>query len=178
VSLETDIYALMQPLVGGTLIWMDQSKTLPALPFTAMKISSRRKVNMDWHSAPNASGVETVKGDREFTLSMQRHQAYDANSVTELLQNVADKLQLTTTIDKFMAKKIAVYDVGSVTDISALLDKTIIEKRAALDIFMRVKLTQTDTVGLIEQVSVEAESTVSSVDTDSGDWTILIDPMP
>lgn len=178
MSLETDLYALIQPLVGGTLIWMDQSKTLPALPFTAMKISSRRKVNMDWHSAPNASGVETVKGDREFTLSMQRHQAYGADSVTELLQSVADKLQLTTTVDKFMAKKIAVYDIGTVTDISALLDKTQIEKRAALDIMMRVKLTQTDTVGLIEQVSVQSVPTVSTVDTDSGAWTILIDPTP
>lgn len=178
MSLETDIYDLIKPLVSGTLIWMDQSKTLPALPFTAMKISGRRTVNGDWHSAPNASGVETVKGDREFTLSMQRHQAYGADSVTELLQSVSDKLRLTTNIDKFMAKKIAVYDVGAVTDISALLDKTTIEKRAALDIFMRVKLTQTDNVGLIENVSVESESTISAVDTDSGDWTILIDPTP
>jgi len=177
MSLETDIYALVQPLVGGALIWMDQSKTLPALPFTAMKISGRRAVNGDWHSAPNASGVETVKGDREFTLSMQRHQAYGADSVTELLQSVSDKLRLTTVIDKFMAKKIAVYDVGAVTDISALLDKTTIEKRAALDIFIRVKLTQTDTVGLIEQVSVESES-IAGVEADSGDWTILIDPTP
>ena len=178
MRLETDIYDLIKPLVSGTLIWMDQSKTLPALPFTAMKISSRRKVNMDWHSAPNASGVETVKGDREFTLSMQRHQAYGADSVTELLQSVADKLQLTTTVDKFMAKKIAVYDVGQVVDISALLDKTIIEKRASLDVFMRVKLTQTDNVGLIEQVSVQSISTASATDTDSGNWTVLIDPTP
>jgi hypothetical protein len=109
---------------------------------------------------------------------MQRHQAYSADSVTELLQSVADKLQLTTVVDKFMAKKIAVYDVGQVVDISALLDKTIIEKRASLDIFMRIKLTQTDNVGLIEQVSVQSVPTASSVDTDSGGWTILIDPTP
>ena len=100
-----------------------------------------------------------------------------SDSVTELLQIVADKLQLTTVVDKFMAKKIAVYDVGQVVDISALLDKTIIEKRASLDIFMRIKLTQTDSVGLIEQVSVESES-ISGVESDSGDWTILIDPTP
>ena len=178
MSLETDLYGLISPLVSGTLIWMDQSKTLPALPFAAMKISSRRMVNGDWHSAPNASGVETVKGDREFTLSMQRHQAYGADSVTELLQGVSDKLRLTTVIDKFMAKKIAVYDVGAVTDISALLDKTVIEKRAALDIFMRVKISQTDAVGLIEQVSVQSISTARATDTDSGNWTILIDPTP
>lgn len=177
MSLETDLYALIQPLVGGTLIWMDQSKTLPALPFTAMKISGRRNVNTDWHSAPNGSGVETVLGDREFTLSMQRHQAYGADSVTEILQQVSDKLRLTTNIDKFMAKKIAVYDVGAVTDISALLDKTTIEKRAALDVFMRVKISQLDTVGLIDQVSVESES-IAGVEADSGDWTILIDPVP
>lgn len=176
MSLETDLYGLISPLVGGTLIWMDQSKTLPALPFTAMKIKSRVKIHNDHHSNPNSSGVETVLGDREFTLSMQRHQAYGADSVTELLQGVADKLQLTTNVDKFMAKKIAIKDVGSVDDISALLDKTMIEKRAALDIFMRVKLTQLDTVGLIEHVSVSSEHTTNPDDTDSGIWTVVIDP--
>lgn len=176
MSLETDLYTLLQPLVGGTLIWGEQSKTLPTLPFTTMKISGRRMVNGDHHGAPNASGVETVKGDREFTLSMERHQAYSADSVTELLQNVANKLRLTTNIDKFMAKKIAVYDIGAVTDISALLDKTIIEKRAALDIFMRYKLTQTDTVGLIETVSVQSIPTTSATDTDSGAWIKVVDP--
>jgi len=178
MSLETDIYSLIQPLCSGTLIWMDQSKTLPALPFTAMKISSRRMVNQDHYSDVDVNGVQTVKGDREFTLSMQRYQAYDASSVTELLQQISDKLHLYTVIDKFMAKKIAVYDVGPVQDISALLDKSTIEKRASLDIFMRVKLTQTDTVGVIESVSVESIATVGTTDTDSGNWTILIDPTP
>lgn len=178
MSLETDLYDLIQPLVGGTLIWMEQNKTLPQLPFTAMKLSSRRQVNKDHHGAPNSSGVSVVKGDREFTLSMQRHQAYGADSVTELLQSVSDKLQLTTTVNKFMAKKISVYDVGSVTDISALLDKTTFEKRAALDIFMRVKIAQNDTVGIIESVSVSSEHTADPDDTDSGIWTVIVDPTP
>lgn len=176
MSLETDIYSLIQPLCSGTLIWMDQSKTLPALPFTAMKISSRRMVNQDHYSDVDNNGVQTVKGDREFTLSLQRYQAYDSTSVTELLQSISDKLHLTSIIDKFMAKKIAVYDVGPVQDISALLDKSTIEKRASLDIFMRIKLTQTDTVGVIETVIVESIETASVTDTDSGNWTVTVSP--
>lgn len=156
MSLETDLHSLIQPIVGGTVIWMDQSAPRPALPYCAMKIMSVRFVNQDWHSGPDDNGIETVKGDREFTLNIQRYQAYGPDSVTGILQSIVDKLRLTTVIDKFQAKKLVAFNTGAVADISALLDKTQIEKRASLDIFMRYKSSATDNIGIIETVSVEA----------------------
>lgn len=155
MTLETDLYALIQPLVGGTLIWMDQSAPRPALPYCAMKIMSVRQINRDHYSDVDDGGIQTVTGDREFTLSIQRYQAYGADSVTGKLQAVSDKLRLTSVIDKFSAKGLVAFDAGQVQDISALLDKTQIEKRASLDIFMRYWAVQTDNVGLIETANIE-----------------------
>lgn len=157
MSLADDIYALVHPLIGGTLIWMDQNAPRPALPYTAMKIMSVRYVNGDWKSAPDGNGIQTVKGDREFTLNIQRYQSYGADSVTEKLQVIVDKLRLETIIDKFQAKKLVAFDTGAVSDISALLDKTQIEKRATLDVFMRYKSSLTDNVGIVETVDIEGD---------------------
>ncbi len=56
-----------------------------------------------------------------------------------------------------MAKKIVPFNTSAVLDISALLDATNIEKRASLDVFMRVKSTMTDNVGYIDTVNVEGD---------------------
>lgn len=154
MSLETDIYALMQPIIGGTVIWADQNSPRPPLPYSVMKINSIRFVNQDHYSNPDVNGIQTVKGDREFTLNVQR---FGQSDVTSFLNSVVDKLRITTNIDKFMAKKLTAFNTEAVSDISALLDKTAIEKRATVDIFMRYKSSLTDNVGLIETVNVEGD---------------------
>ena len=154
MSLETDIYALMQPIIGGTVIWADQNSPRPPLPYSVMKINSIRFVNQDHYSNPDVNGIQTVKGDREFTLNVQR---FGQSDVTSFLNSVVDKLRITTNIDKFMAKKLTAFNTEAVSDISALLDKTAIEKRATVDIFMRYKSSLTDNVGLIETASIEGD---------------------
>jgi len=154
MTLQTDLYALMQPVIGGTVIFADQSAARPALPYTTLKVMSVRRVNTDHYSDTNDAGEQEVKGDREFTLSVQRFQAYGPDSVTDLLQIVSDKLRLTSVIDKFWAKRLVAFDTGAVTDISALLDKTQIEKRAALDIMIRYKSSLLDQVGYFDTVHV------------------------
>jgi hypothetical protein len=172
MSMETDLMELIQPLVGGMVIWMEQNSPRPPLPFCAMKIKSVRSVNRDHYSAPDANGSQTVSGDREFTLSIQRYQAYGAESVMTPLQTLSDKLKLASVQDKFAAKNLAAYDAQSVTDISALLDKTQIEKRANLDIMCRYKSRMTDNVGVISTASIESVPTPSEADKDSGAWTV------
>lgn len=155
MTLESDLYDVIQPLIGGTVIWMDQSAPRPALPYTAMKVMSRRRVKRDHYDNPDDEGFQRVQGDREFTLSIQRYQAYGPDSVTGILESLSDKLLLQTVNDKFFAKGLVAFNVGPVLDISALLDKTQIEKRASLDIYMRHAVTQMDNVGIIETVNIE-----------------------
>lgn len=159
MNLETDVYSLMQPILGGTVIWADQNSPRPALPYSMMKIMGVRYVNQDHYSNPDVNGVQTIKGDREFTLNVQR---FGQSDVTSFLNGVVDKLRLTTNIDKFMAKKLTAFNTGAVTDISALLDKTAIEKRATVDIFIRYKSSLTDNVGIIETANVEGDDDSSA----------------
>lgn len=154
MSLETDIYSLFSTLIGSTVIFADQNKPRPALPYTAIKIGSMRYVNQDHYSDADNLGIQTVKGDREFTLSIQN---YGKNDCVTFLNDVVGKLRLNTNIDKFMAKKIVPFNTSAVLDISGLVDNTNIEKRASLDVFMRVKSTMTDNVGYISQANVEGD---------------------
>jgi hypothetical protein len=153
MSLTTDIYDLIQPILTGTLIWADQNAPRPVIPYSMMKIMSVREVNKAHYSNVDNSGIQSVLGDREFTLNIQNF-GLDAPF---FVQAFLDKLRLTTNIDKFMAKKITAFDFGAVADISFLQDATAIEKRASVDIFMRYKSTLTDNVGAITTVNVEAD---------------------
>lgn len=152
MTLKTDLYTLMQPIIGGTVIWMDQNTPRPALPYSAMKVTSMTRVGFD-HYSDAPAGVQTVKGDREFVLNVQR---FGPDSV-EALQAVADKLRLTTNIDKFIKAKLPVIDAESVTDVAALLDQTKIEPRASLDVRLRLKSSLTDNVGYIDTVVIDAD---------------------
>ncbi len=154
MSLETDIYDLLSPIIGGTVILADLNKPRPTLPYSSIKINSLRSVNEDHYSDASALGIQTVTGDREFTLSIQN---FGRTDCTSFLGAVISKMRLNTNIDKFMAKKIVPFDNGGVLDISALLDNTNIEKRASLDIFMRIKSSMTDNVGIIDTVNIEGD---------------------
>lgn len=165
MTIASDIYTLLQPIIGGSVIFADQNAPRPALPYTTLKLSGFRRVNKDHYGDPNNSGIQTVKGDREFTVNIQHYGTQDAES---LLNDVAGKLQLTTNIDKFMAKKISCFNTGVVNDLSTVINNTMIESRASLDIFCRVKSNMTDNVGIIDTVNIEA-----SDNSLPGDYTII-----
>ena len=159
MSLQTDVYDLMQPIIGGVVILADQNSPRPPLPYSVIKINSVRYVNQDHYGDPDNAGIQTVKGDREFTLNVQM---FGESDVVSSLSGVVDRLRLTTNIDKFMSKKLTAFNTEAVTDISALLDSTVIEKRASVDIFMRYKSSLTDNVGIIETASIEGDDDSSA----------------
>lgn len=152
MTLRTDLFALFDPLITETLIWADGNAPRPALPYVTMKVMGIRRVNGDWRSESiSSNGLQTVKGDREFTLNIQR---FGTESVGAL-STLADKLRLTTNIEKFNTAKLPIIDAEDVVDVAALLDKAQIEPRASLDIFMRMKSSLTDNVGYIDTVEIE-----------------------
>jgi len=152
MTLKTDLFALYDPLITETLIFSDSNAPRPALPYVAMKVMGIRRINGDWKSeSVGSNGLQTVKGDREFTLNIQR---FGTDSV-EALSTLADKLRLTTNIEKFNTAKLPIIDAEDVVDVAALLDKSQIEPRASLDVFMRMKSSLTDNVGYIDTVEIE-----------------------
>lgn len=152
MTLKTDLFALYDPLITETVIWADGNSPRPALPYVAMKVMGIRRINGDHYSESiGVDGLQTVKGDREFTLNIQR---FGTDSV-EALDLLANKLRLTTNIEKFNTAKLPIVDAEDVVDVAALLDKAQIEPRASLDVFMRLKSSLTDQVGYIDTVEIE-----------------------
>ena len=154
MTLKATLYNLVQPLLGETTIWLDQSAPRPALPYVGIRITPFTAVNYDHYDAPDANGDMVIRGDREFTLNVQR---YGPDSVMALSAFV-DNLRKYTVIDAFMAAKIAVVDTAlPVTDISFAQDGVKYEPRAAVDIRFRVKSEMVDTVELIETVITDGD---------------------
>lgn len=152
MTLRTDLFALFDPLITEAVIWSDSNSPRPALPYVAMKVMGIRRVNSDWYSESiGVDGLQKVKGDREFTLNIQR---FGTTSV-EALSSLADRLRLTTIIEKFNTAKLPIVTAEDVVDVAALLDKAQIEPRASLDIFIRMKSSLTDNVGYIDTVEIE-----------------------
>ena len=165
-TFKENLYAAMKPLFPDTLIWADMSSPAPARPYSVLRIQSVKSVNHDHHSDVDNSGIQTVTGDREFTLNIQRFQAYSSSSdVTDHLQTVVDKLRLRSHIDRLLSKGLAAFQTHAVQNISGLLDTTQIENRAMVDVMMRYRSTQLDDVGLIE--------TVNMLCTDEPEYTVI-----
>lgn len=151
MTTRSDLYALFKPFFPTiTVIWQDENAPRPTLPYVAIKVMSWRFKNYDHYGDPDANGIQTVDGDREFTFNIQ----YLGTSPVDNLQTVVDKLRLQTTIDRFMAAKYVVFNTEQVVDVSALLDKNQFEPRATLDLFLRKKSYQTDDVGLIDTSNI------------------------
>lgn len=161
MTIETELYNFFAPIIGGTVVWQDQNSPRPALPYSTLKYSSLRRVKMDHYSDIDNSGNQTVSGDREFTLTIQRFQG-SGNNVVSTLQSVVDKLQLQSNVDKFLAKGLAAFNANPVMDISALLDATQIEKRAAVDIMIRYRSNLTDALPYIDTTVINADDNSSA----------------
>lgn len=164
MTLKTDLYGLIQPLLDETTIWLDQSTPRPALPYVGMRINNRIRVKSDHYSDSDDDGVITISGDREFTLNVQR---YGPDSVN-VLDSLADNLRKITVIEAFAAKQIAVIETtGQALDISFSQDGIKYEPRASLDLRFRIRSAIADTVGYIDTVisngTVNGEYAISSV---------------
>lgn len=153
MTLRSDIYGLIDPLLTETVIWSDSNAPRPALPYVALKVMGIRRVNQDHYEEKiGADGIQTVKGDREFTLNIQRF----GTSSVEALDTLTNKLRLNTVRDKFFVAKLPLISADDVTDVAALLDKSQIEPRASLDVFIRMKSELADNVGYIDTVVIVA----------------------
>lgn len=149
MTLKTDLYGLIQPLIDETTIWLDQSTPRPALPYVGMRINNRIRVKSDHYSDSDDDGVITISGDREFTLNVQR---YGPDSVN-VLDSLADNLRKITVIESFAAKQIAVIETANqALDISFSQDGIKYEPRASLDLRLRIRSAIADTVGYIDTV--------------------------
>lgn len=149
-QLKTAICTLLQPILGGTVIWADQSAPRPALPYTTLRLGVVTPIGEPHYSDSDNSGVQTVLSVRESVLNVQR---FGPGSVAAL-QTFTDKMQLNTNLDKFSVQAMSLFDMSPVTDIAELLNGISIEPRASVDVSIRWTSSQTDTVGVVQTVEI------------------------
>ena len=155
MALKDALYTLIKAQVGSEeLIFSDQNAPRPALPYWTMRVQSFRRLGSEFFGqGVDSLGVQDIFGTREATIAIQR---YGEDSDLKC-QELVDNLSKTTIREAWAAQKISCYETGDVLNISQLLDKSIIEPRAAVDLFIRFGGKIQDEAGAIESVEMAGD---------------------
>lgn len=152
INLKPDLYALVKALVGAeTLVFADQNAPRPALPYWTIRVQVQRAVGDDYYSqGVTNDGDQQIDGVREATVQVQRIGVDSDFKVAEL----RDNLSKTTVLEQWQVKDLALYDTGDAQNVPFLLDKSQLEPRASVDLFIRFGSRVIDRVGVIETVNL------------------------
>jgi hypothetical protein len=151
-TLKDTIYTLLKATIGAeTLVFADQNAPRPPLPYWTMRLTVQRAIGSHPYSQGTTDlGDLTIMGTREATVMVQR---YGDDSDTKC-PDLRDEFSKTSIMESWQLAKIALYDIGDVKNIPFPLDKSQLEPRASLDLFVRFGTELIDRVGIIEQVDM------------------------
>lgn len=141
--------SLIQPLSGLTTIWADQNAPRPAKPYLALRVMSRKSDQNDEYGPVASDGTQFVVSNTSLTLEIQ---AYGDGAVG-ILDSLATKLGFQSTIITCIVLGVAIRNRGPITNITQLLDKSMFEDRASMEIVIGYRDGATDTVGIIDAVN-------------------------
>ena len=159
-TLKTKLYTLIKAQIGSeSLIFSDQNSPRPALPYWTMRVNSIRRLGHEYFSqGVDSAGNQDIFGTREATIAIQRF----GNDSDLKCQELVDNLSKTTSCEAWSVQKINCYETSDVTNISQVLDKSVIEPRAAVDLFVRFGGAIEDNVGMIEVVTSSGDTNYDS----------------
>lgn len=153
MSLQTDLYDIFQPIFNESVIWANQNVKRPATPFVTFRLDSVSKIDEDYKAYVDNNGVQAIKGNRTFTLEIQR---FGSDSVIKL-HDFINKLGFESTIKAMALKKVAYVSHTAINNLSGIIDDGSNEDRAQVDLTLNWAVTSQDNVGIIEQVNVNAD---------------------
>lgn len=151
-TLKDTLYTLLKATIGAeTLVFADQNSPRPPLPYWTMRLTVQRAIGSDTYGQGVTDlGDQVIMGTREATVMVQR---YGDDSDTKCA-DLRDEFSKTSIMESWQLAKIALYDIGDVKNIPFPLDKSQLEPRASLDLFVRFGTELLDRVGIIEQVDM------------------------
>jgi hypothetical protein len=137
-AVELAIYTWATTILptGTPVIWMYQNSPRPTVDFVPQPTDD--------------TGVIAVAGDREIVLSIQGY----GSSAFSWLELLRSSLQTSSGMGLLQSNLIYLANWGVITDITSLVD-TQFERRAALDITLRIAQSTPDNQGAIDSVQVE-----------------------
>ncbi len=151
------------------VIRADQTGNRPDRPFITVRVGDLLPVgavdSADWEfdedADPGAEIVESVRGQREFSVEIQAFSAaaLGANQAREYLSKVQTALGLSSVRTALHAVGITPFDLGRITSVPAILDTTW-EGRAILTVrfYAEEQVTATTTyIGTVEVTNEEPD---------------------
>jgi len=143
---RADLYELLSGASTVPVVWANQSSQKPPRPYMTLFIPTpSRPLHPEESRVTETQYRKTSQREADVSMNVYGHEAIEA------LSSLQSRIQNEQFSEKFRKKNIAVIDVGSVRDLSALLD-TAWESRAQCD--MRFRWTSVEDEPVIPMLSV------------------------
>lgn len=139
------------PLNMPVIYWQNNSPR-PEIPYVTLFLNNIVMRNQDWtQPRVNTLADANMKGDRQFTLSIQ---VFGTNDPLTILENVRSSLQKQSVLDTLRTNGIVFFQSLNIADITEILE-TQFEKRASLDVLFGIGQTYIDNLGFFDHAQIE-----------------------
>ena len=155
-TVKTNLYtwAVSVVPIGMPVIFWEPNAPRPLIPYITLFLNSILAVNQDWTAnEADVLGEVEMKGDRQFTLSIQ---AYGGTDPLTVLENIRSSLQKVSVLDTLRTNGIVFYESLNISDISDLIDSQY-EKRASMDILFAIGQVYSDTTGYFDNIEIQEQ---------------------
>ena len=153
-TVKTSLYNWAVSVVpsGMPVIFWQQNAPRPNVPYITLFLNTVIAINQDWtEETTDIDGNAKMKGDRQFTLSVQ---AYGGSDPLTVLENVRSSLQKQSVLDTLRANGIVFFQSLNISDITELFE-TEWEKRAILDVLLGIGQAYIDNLGYFDHAQIE-----------------------
>ncbi len=168
-TLKSKLYTSFDAITSFEIIWANQNSPRPSTNYITLLIGPFIRIGWDEIGEPDdvetpgeIGGATIIKGNREFTLSIQ---AFGEGSLQELI-NIQSKLEMPSIRTDFAeGNGIAIIRSDTVNDLTGLIEADF-EERANLDVMCRI-VSPFDTVA--EALATEDEGVIENINEDVED---------
>jgi hypothetical protein len=152
-TIRQAIYTWVNSVISPVpAMWADQNASQPAAKFVSIRIQSITNVSRDVHGPiDDETAVAQLYGTREIIISVRGF----GDGSNQLLELLSGSLEKVTVQDTLRASGLAVVSNGNVLNLSGLLESGF-KEQSSLDVTFRTSSVDSDNLGLIEAVEVEA----------------------
>lgn len=137
--------------------WARQNAPRPARPYLLLDARTVAPVSEVEIGPVDDDGIRTIGKHQEILVALEAYAVpHDPYTGTDICQTLLISLEKVATRLAFQAAGFCFVDVLAITDLSALRD-TQFEGRAQMDIRLRTFMSDTEEVGYISAVELDAE---------------------
>jgi hypothetical protein len=154
------LYDWVSTAVPWTVVWAERNAPQGVLQFVAIKAGPLAGIMEDSHSGPDATGLDTITGDREFQFTAEcvgLNSPQNTGGATpapkpmtyEMAERIASSLQKRSVLDTLTGAGISCVEVLPVQDLSEI-GSVRFQTRALVEVRFRIARQVTDQLNWID----------------------------